>query len=159
MYALVLSYRRRPDLRDIGEAHRYVLQRHVDAIRTLGIPAAMAGTSDLVLGQRKFSGNSMRCKRDHFLYHGTLLVHFDLPLVSKLLHAPPREPDYRHGRSHDEFLVNLKCSMLQLQQSLVAAWSVDCRLDDWPRHLVEALMEAKYGNAAWHVERGRAERS
>ena len=32
------------------------------------------GICDLAIGEKKVSGNSVRCKREHLLYHGTLLV-------------------------------------------------------------------------------------
>ncbi len=66
-----------------------------------------AGISDLVLGDRKFSGNSLRCKRDHFLYHGTLLYQFPLEQIGELLKMPARQPNYRQGRPHGEFVMNL----------------------------------------------------
>ena len=60
------------------------------------------GTSDLALGGRKFSGNSARCRRNHLLYHGTLLYNFPLELIERCLAMPPRMPDYREGRPHEQ---------------------------------------------------------
>ena len=65
------------------------------------------GTSDLAMGERKFSGNSARCRRDHLLYHGTLLYDFPLELIERCLAMPPRMPDYRVGRPHEGFVANL----------------------------------------------------
>ena len=49
MYAVVLSYQARPELRDIGRAHCFVLDRLATAIGDCGIEVARAGTSDLAL--------------------------------------------------------------------------------------------------------------
>ncbi len=120
MYAVVLSHRERPELRDITHAHRFVMGRIVGAIRPLAAPALkakVAGTSDLVLSDpanteppRKFSGNSLRVKRTHFLYHGTILYDFDLSLIARCLLSPPRQPEYRSGRDHRAFVTNLSAT-------------------------------------------------
>ena len=69
------------------------------------------GSSDIVVVDaqvvRKFSGNALRVKRNGVLYHGTLLDNFNMDTVARLLHHPPREPDYRSRRSHLDFLTNL----------------------------------------------------
>ena len=107
MYAIVLSYERYPRLQAIDEAHRHVLGRLAEGIGGYVPGVRHVGISDLALGDRKFSGNSLRAKRRHFLYHGTLLYDFPLSVVGRYLARPPREPEYRGGRGHAEFLVNL----------------------------------------------------
>ena len=55
MYAVVLSYAKRPELKDIGVAHRFVLGRLIDALDPLlaeGGVVACGGTSDLALTDR-----------------------------------------------------------------------------------------------------------
>ena len=107
MYAVVLSYVRRPELRALDLAHCFVMQSLAAALRPALPDVRVMGTSDLAVGARKFSGNSMRCKRSHFLYHGTLLYDFPLDLISACLPMPPRQPDYRDGRQHDAFVANI----------------------------------------------------
>ena len=107
MYAVVLSYELRPALRSLDEAHRFVLETTLAALRPLVPGIARQGTSDLTLGRLKFSGNSVRCKRRHFLYHGTLLYDFDAALVDRCLAMPPRQPEYRENRAHSSFVANL----------------------------------------------------
>ncbi len=107
MYALVLSYRLRPRLRVLSEAHRWVLGTLAGALGAFAPGVECRGTSDLAIGGRKFSGNSARCRRNHLLYHGTLLYDFPLELVERCLAMPPRMPDYREGRRHESFVTNL----------------------------------------------------
>ncbi len=115
MYAVVLSYDRRPEARGIHASHGYVLDRLVTALGTHLFGVSRAGTSDLVLlaaggdqeAARKFSGNSLRVKRTHFLYHGTLLYDFDLATIAACLRTAPRQPDYRREREHGDFVANL----------------------------------------------------
>ena len=110
MYSVVLSYALRPELQHIDEAHRFVLQRVRQALAAQVPTVDLAGTSDLAYLGCKFSGNSLRCKRTHLLYHGTILYDFALSQIGRYLKTPPREPEYRSGRNHGEFVRNL-CSI------------------------------------------------
>jgi lipoate-protein ligase A len=155
MYALVLGYALRPALRAVDAAHRFVLGRLTGAIRPLVPGIACRGSSDLVLGDLKFSGNSVRCKRRHLLYHGTLLYDFPLELIDRCLPVPPRQPEYRRGRPHHEFLTNLPIGAAALGQALAAAWEAGPPMDDWPRARTARLAAAKYARPEWN-EAGRA---
>ena len=105
----------------LSQAHRYVLDMLAAALRPLAPDVQCRGTSDLALGEWKFSGNSVRCRRDHFLYHGTLLYDFPLELIDRCLAMPPRMPDYRAGRPHSDFVANLPAEGRgDLRQSLAA---------------------------------------
>src|SRR6056297_1386937 len=73
MYSVVLSLDRRPAVRKIDEAHRWVMGRLLAAVTRQLPGATWQGTCDLVWEGRKFSGNSLRLARRHLLYHGTIL--------------------------------------------------------------------------------------
>jgi lipoate-protein ligase A len=97
------------------------------ALRTLEPNIKIAGTSDLVLAgdpPRKFSGNALRLKRTHLLYHGTLLYDFDLALVERLLKPPVRQPAYRAERTHREFLTNFPASRSAIEAAIRRGWEV-----------------------------------
>ena len=154
MYALVLGYEGRHELRAIDAAHRFVLGAIAEALGP-AVPAIKhRGTSDLAIGDRtigdlKCSGNSMRCKRDYFLYHGTLLYDFPLELITECLAMPPRQPAYREDRPHAAFVANLPASAEALYQALRRAFAAKERLEDWPAARTETLAREKYAARAW----------
>lgn len=150
MYALVLSYGLRPQLRALTAAHRFVLDTLCSAIAPLAPGVRCCGTSDLALGALKFSGNSARSRRDHLLYHGTLLYDFPLPLVARCLAMPPRMPDYRAGRPHDGFVTNLPLKAEVLRAALVAAWDARQPRDRWPQERTARLVAEKYLRPEWN---------
>jgi lipoate-protein ligase A len=151
MYSLVLSYSRRPSLRMIDEAHCFVLTRMADALRHLCPGVNPAGTSDLVIDGRKFSGNSMRCRREYLLYHGTLLYDFPLTLISQLLKTPPRQPAYRAERKHADFVTNFPATAGQLRDAICRVWKATAaKKEDWPRKRVDRLVAEKYRLPAWN---------
>lgn len=73
--------------------------------------------------ERKFSGNAQRWLRNAFLHHGTILYDFDLDRITRYLKLPSRQPDYRQGRPHAEFVTNLARSRESLVRSLSDGWN------------------------------------
>lgn len=138
MYAVILDLERRPELAMVDRAHAWVLGEFVKALRPYLPNVSCAGTSDLALlandpaaeGEscsadrfaRKFSGNSLRKTRKRILYHGTLLYDFDLSLIPRLLRTPPRQPEYRAGRDHSDFVTNLPLDGETLRKALIEHW-------------------------------------
>jgi lipoate---protein ligase len=150
MYALVLSYRLRPALRAVSEAHRSVLGTIAHAIGPLAPGVRCRGTSDLCLGECKVSGNSARAKREHLLYHGTLLYDFPLELVGRCLLMPPRRPAYRGARPHEDFVMNLPADAIAIRRALQAAWEANEPCAEWPREQTARLVAEKYGRPEWN---------
>lgn len=66
------------------------------------------GTSDLAVGGRKIGGSCLWRTRGLVYYSTTLLIAPDLTLVERYLPPPPREPAYRAGRPHREFMGALR---------------------------------------------------
>ena len=153
MYSVFLSYRCRPELRMIERAHRFVLGVVASAVGELVGEVQLLGTSDLTLAGRKFSGNSLRCKRQQLLYHGTLLYDFPLELISQCLRMPPRQPDYRAARAHNDFLTSLGVTAEQLRQTLVHHWQAHRPLGDWPRSLTAEFATEKFADRDWTFTR------
>jgi len=150
MYAFVLSYRLRPALRAVDHAHRFVLGTLAAALGPLVPDVACKAISDLAVGRLKCSGNSIRCRQDHLLYHGTLLYDFPLQLVDRYLAMPPRQPDYRENRPHVAFLTNLPADAPALRRALVAAWDAGEPCTDWPSDHTARLVAEKYSRREWN---------
>ena len=148
-FTLVLSYQRAAALGEIRPSYKYILERIRTALADLAPDMRCAGTSDLACGGRKFSGNAQQRKRNYLLHHGTLLYAFDVSRLSRYLRSPARQPDYRGGREHADFLMNLPTSAAELKQRLRAAWGGDTELQAWPHDMVKQLVEEKYSRLEW----------
>lgn len=147
LFSLVLATERHPGLTEIRPSYAYILDRLAGAVGLPGI--AQAGISDLSLGGRKFSGNAQQRKQRAILHHGTLLYAFDLPSISRYLKQPPRQPEYRGNRAHQDFLLNLPFTAAELKHRLRQAWQADREETTWPSTKVQQLCEEKYGRAEW----------
>jgi len=155
MYSVVISCDQRPDLRRVDEAHRWVMTRLIEAISRQREDVDWQGTCDLTHQGRKFSGNSLRVARNHILYHGTILIDADLTLIARCLKTPPRQPDYRAGREHRDFITNLPIDADRFTEDLAAAFGATGSSDpamaiDWPSETTQALLAARYRDRAWH---------
>lgn len=146
MYALVLNLAQRPALRAVDEAHRIVLGTIARALSAAAPGVRCRGISDLVIGDRKFSGNSLRLKRENVLYHGTILYGFPLELMDRYLAMPPRQPDYRNGRPHGQFVANLAVPAQIIRDAMRTAWAAAEPCSPWPRELTEQLAVERYGS-------------
>lgn len=179
MYTVLISYTQRPLWRSLDVAHREVMNRIEQSVRLAfdslsdrGISLSqpdnirLQGTCDLTRGNQKFSGNALRCKRNCMLYHGTLLIDMPLHWITSYLSEPPRQPDYRNRRTHDQFVCNLlptgspdvSVFRAMLEKSLQQVWKANSDWDQFPdRHQLESeqsrLMQMRYLNRDWHFER------
>ena len=153
MYALVLSLKLRPALRSVGLAHSFVLEMLAAALRPLAPAITRRGISDLALADRKVSGNSLRMKQGHLLYHGTLLYDFPLELIGRVLAMPPRQPDYRLRRPHDAFVANLSLPAEAIRRAVASTWKAAEPYADWPQARTAALAAEKYIRPEWNGQR------
>ena len=114
----------------------------------------VCGTSDLVIHNCKFSGNSQRWLKNAFLHHGTILYEYELPRIECWLKSPSLEPDYRSKRSHGDFLTNIGIRREDLICELVAAWNG--KLAELPAETLnrtQVVAAQKYESDAWTFER------
>ena len=157
MYAVVVDFHDEPGLKLIPRAHQFVLNGIATSLAPLVPGVTIAGTSDLAFRRRgntlqKFSGNALRMKRNHFLYHGTLLYDFDLERVIQLLAHQTREPHYRANRPHGDFLANLPMKRAQIITALTSGWQANKKLEPWPRERMQQIVKEKYaGDPRWIV--------
>lgn len=54
------------------------LQPMVDALRSIGVPAAINGVSNIVIDDLKISGSAQKIVKNRVMHHGTLLFNADL---------------------------------------------------------------------------------
>jgi lipoate---protein ligase len=150
-YTLVLKITPR-GLADVAATNTYVIERLKSAVQPLASgEVAIAGFTDLTLAGRKFSGNSQYRKKRALLFHGCFLLGCDLALIQELLLAPPRQPAYRKGRAHRDFLTNLHAPVAAVKEAMKTAWGAEQELKDIPRARIEALVRERYSNDEWNL--------
>jgi lipoate-protein ligase A len=119
-YSLVLPIAWNPRWQNVRYSFQWTMHRmrHALSIREL----RHEGDSDLALHGCKVSGNAQRRTDSAILHHGTLLYSFEASRAERLLAFPHRQPGYRAGRSHRDFLGNLPLTAGEIRQRLASAW-------------------------------------
>ncbi len=120
----------RPGIGDVTQAFRDFTAWMIAGLAAAGVPGVTSdGVSDLVLDNRKIGGSCIYRTRGLVYYSTTLLVMPNLEMIERYLPHPPREPDYRAGRSHRNFLGSLRgkgpASAVQLAESLQVGLASD----------------------------------
>ncbi len=65
------------------------------------------GISDIAINNQKILGSAIYQNKDRVLYHAILNVRESGSLIEKYLKHPQREPEYRAGRKHRDFVTSL----------------------------------------------------
>jgi len=149
LFSLILSYDAAPELGEIGSSYAFILGRLRECLRDICPDIERAGTSDLAAAGRKFSGNAQQRKRAHLLHHGTVLFDFDLSSIGRYLRMPERQPEYRSGRDHEAFVMNLPTTETAIKNRLRAEWRADEELRSWPEEETRRLVREKYATPEW----------
>jgi lipoate-protein ligase A len=150
-YSLALKIAGRPELETIPAANRHIMGRHCEALSAaLGRPVEVRGVTDLAIGGQKFSGNAQRRKRRALIFHGTFLLRFDLGLMENFLTMPSRQPDYRLGRPHADFLTNLDAPAPTIKTALRDAWLAATEFGHVPD--CRRLIAEKYSRDEWNLK-------
>lgn len=67
-----------------------------------------AGTSDIALNGRKIAGTAIYRNRELVFYHAIINLASRADLMERYLKHPPRNPAYRVGRAHGDFVTSLR---------------------------------------------------
>ncbi len=103
---------------------RYFNNKIIEGLKTLGVENVFyKGISDIALGEKKILGSSIYRKRNILFYHAVLNVSESIETIERYIKHPTKEPDYRKGRKHREFVTSLHeagflFTMEQLKSSL-----------------------------------------
>jgi lipoate-protein ligase A len=87
---------------------RYFNNKIIEGLQTLGIENLFyRGISDVAIGNKKILGSSIYRKRKILFYHAVINVSEPVETIEKYIKHPTKEPDYRKGRKHGEFVTSL----------------------------------------------------
>lgn len=171
-YSLIAQIEENGPLATITSANRCIMERNRQAIESLlrsregagpegrtfsdKTMVEVKGHTDLALvandGSLKFSGNAQRRKKDFLLFHGTFLLQFDITLIGSFLQMPSKEPGYRQGRAHGDFLTNLDLPAGAVKTALCRIWGAKETMDAAPREAIALLARNKYVTKEWNFK-------
>jgi len=144
---------------DLGRSFDVILA----AVRLLGIQAERSGRNDILIGDRKFSGNAFRYLRGVALHHGTLMVDTDIEPLLRYLTVSDLKLQSRAIKSVRSRVINLveaksDLTLAALSESVIDSFVAEygknagierIDADMIPRDLELARLEESYASREW----------
>ena len=135
----------------------------VEALRKLGVEAALSGRNDIQVGERKISGNAQFATKGRMFSHGTLLFDSEIENVVSALKVNPdkiQSKGIKSIRSRvaniaeflqepitiEQFRKKLLESIFSTEQAQVPQYKLT--IDDWSR--IHELSKERYQNWDWN---------
>lgn len=77
----------------------------------MDVPLVIRGNGDLCIGDKKILGSSIYSTKDYITYYCTLIIRGNLNQISEYLLHPSKEPEYRKGRKHEDFITSIEANV------------------------------------------------
>lgn len=90
----------------------------VDALKELQLPAKIEEDTDVTINSRKIAGSSQSRRWGVLCHQGTILIESDSENIEKFIKKPTKQPKYRNGRNHKDFLTSLKQEREEIDEKL-----------------------------------------
>lgn len=153
-YALVLPHAEYPELGSIRRTNESLLGRLARALsRVSGAGIDRRGDTDLAHDRHKVAGNAQQRAAHALLFHGVIPLALDRSRLGRYLRLPVRQPRYRAGRRHADFVRNLGVPAAAVKSALREEWNAregtGPNLDD----VIADLLARRYGSEGWTLAR------
>ena len=80
----------------------------IQSLQQLGVKQlSHKGISDIAIADKKILGSALYRNKAKNFYHAVLNLSANVDIIERYLKHPVKEPDYRNGRSHSEFVTSL----------------------------------------------------
>ncbi len=118
--ALIIS----EELKNTRKYFKVFNQKIIDVLEKQGINnLSHKGISDIALNNKKVLGSAIYRTKGKLFYHSVLNISEPASSIEKYIKHPSREPDYRNGRKHSEFVTSLyaegfKINIVELKNAL-----------------------------------------
>ena len=96
---------------ETGIDFEYFTAPIIEALENLGISAILSGRNDLLVDDKKFSGNAQHTRGRRVLHHGTLLFDTDLDVLSLALNVDEEKIKAKAIKSTRSRVINLKSAL------------------------------------------------
>ncbi len=135
----------------------------IKALNELGVPAEFAGRNDIVVEEKKISGNAQSFYKQKMLHHGTILFDADLSIIADVLNVKPDKIASKGIKSNRARVTNIKpylkdaITMTQFKETLlkflldtdnIMHHVYELNSDDLEK--IQALMATRYNTWEWN---------
>jgi len=127
----------------------------INALNSLGVPASFQGRNDIVVEEKKISGNAQAFHQNKMLHHGTILFDVNLAFVAEVLNVKADKIASKGIKSNRARVTNIK-AYLNDQNLDMTTFKENNILDhvyvlnDKDLERIQALKEKRYDTWAWN---------
>lgn len=136
----------------------------VKALNSLGVEAMIKGRNDIVVQDRKISGNAQAIKHSRILHHGTLLFDSDLSMMQRVLNVSADKMASKGVKSVRARVANIKEFLMEdiivsqfidhIRESIFQFGDTDeVFLTEQQQVEIEELAKSKYESWDWNYGR------
>lgn len=165
-YSLILprTHRLAPD--DIIESYGMICAGIVSALKILGIDSQFKPINDIVIGEKKVSGNAQTRRHSCLLQHGTVLLDLDVVKMFQVLKVPAEKvsdkmiADVKQRVTSIKEVLQREVLFEELRAALVRGFAEALGIEMYARTLSQSeestarrLAEEKYSTAEWNLSR------
>ncbi|TFF91092.1 lipoate--protein ligase family protein [Candidatus Thorarchaeota archaeon] len=165
-YSLILPRKHRLVPDDIIDSYEIVCSGIVRALRMLGIDSQFRPINDIVVGERKVSGNAQTRRHGCMLQHGTVLLDLDVVKMFQVLKVPAEKvsdkmiADVKQRVTSIRDIVGRKVPFEELKSALVDGFSESLgmtlssgNLSASEEKRAKILAQEKYSTGEWNLAR------
>ena len=95
-------------LKDNLNNYRKFTDPVISALKSLGVEAKFSGRNDIVVEEKKISGNAQSFYKNKMLHHGTILFDADLSIIADVLNVKPDKIASKGIKSNRARVTNIK---------------------------------------------------
>jgi lipoate---protein ligase len=153
-------------VRDILKSYEQISQGVIAAVKKLGLDARFVPLNDLIVNDKKFSGNAQTRKKKTILQHGTVLLCVNIPKMFSLLKVSDEKIRGKLITKVEERVTALdrqigrEVSFHEMQRLLIEGYAealgVELTVGSLSlseRSRAEEIMKEKYANRSWNEMR------
>jgi lipoate---protein ligase len=149
--------------KDILQSYEQISQGVIAAVKTLGLDAKFVPLNDLIVNDKKFSGNAQTRKKKTILQHGTVLLCVNVPKMFSLLKVSDEKIRGKLITNVEERVTALdrqigrEISFHEMQRLLIDGFSDALKIELVPgelslmeRNRANKIMRDKYAHDEWN---------
>lgn len=160
-FELTYSFVTKEYPQNIMESYRWICEAIVMSIKRLGFDASFVPLNDIVIANKKVSGNAQTRKKGVLLQHGTILLDIDVSKMFSVLKVPSEKirdkmiKDAKErvtslsGTTFDDMTTSLKTSFAEKFQCTL----LEDTLSSKEISRAKWLAERKYSSKEWNFRR------
>ena len=134
----------------------------IEYLKSLGVNASFSGRNDIVIDDKKISGNAQTVYKNRIMHHGTILFNADTEELTKCLNPSKIKMQSKGIKSVRARITNVlehlptKISIDEFKSGLKAQFLKDCasyEFSDSDYQKIQTLIDEKYSKYEWNIGR------